>query len=187
MTAHDVRQIGQQIGAVSDDIAGANCTARQVVAVVLGWRGRVGLFMRSRSVRHDAGAWHCITGYLDNGEPPMRRAAQEVFEETGLGVTDLDQLNGGPVLGLPDPRGGRPWTVHTFAATTSHRNLRLNWEHDAYRWVRPAKVPRFDGQVPWLADVLKAVVGCLPPQYSSAHRLRAASRDGCPAVPAFIG
>ncbi|WP_234422396.1 hypothetical protein, partial [Streptomyces sp. NRRL F-6674] len=34
---------------------------RQVVAVILMWRGRIGLFKRSGSVQHDAGLWHCIT------------------------------------------------------------------------------------------------------------------------------
>jgi hypothetical protein len=46
--------------------------------------------------------------------------------------------------------------VHTFVATTQQRRLTLNAENDSYRWVTPAKVARFDGQVSWLGDVLRA-------------------------------
>jgi 8-oxo-dGTP pyrophosphatase MutT (NUDIX family) len=132
--------------------------SRDVVAVVLTRYERVGLFKRSRHVRHDAGAWHCITGYVDPGRSPLQQAVEELWEETGLRVTDLHRLVAGPVLDLPDVSGGRPWVVNTFAAATTERRLTLNWEHDQYRWVRPARISRFDGRVTWLADVLAAVL-----------------------------
>ncbi|MBR8640473.1 NUDIX domain-containing protein [Streptomyces tuirus] len=134
-----------------------------VVAVVLSWRGRVGLFKRSRDVGHDAGLWHCITGYLDGSRSAdeegsaRAQALLELFEETGIAVTDLVGFRGGRVLELSDDRGGH-WRVYTFRAETERRLLRLNWEHDAYRWVPPQSVARFDGQVPWLRDVLEEVL-----------------------------
>ncbi|MCQ8195523.1 NUDIX domain-containing protein [Streptomyces rugosispiralis] len=130
---------------------------RQVVAVILMWRGRIGLFKRSGSVQHDAGLWHCITGYLDADSDPVRQAIQEIWEETLLPARALEQLTAGPTLRLADPRGGPDWTVHTFMACTGQRRLTLNWEHKAYRWVRPRKLAQFDGQVAWLTDVLRAV------------------------------
>ncbi|MGW5697235.1 NUDIX domain-containing protein [Streptomyces asiaticus] len=130
---------------------------RQVVAVILMWRGRIGLFKRSGSVQHDAGLWHCITGHLDADSDPVRQAIQEIWEETLLPARALEQLTAGPTLRLADPRGGPDWTVHTFLACTSQRRLTLNWEHTAYRWVRPWKLSQFDGQVAWLTDVLRAV------------------------------
>ncbi|WP_269788591.1 NUDIX domain-containing protein [Streptomyces sp. 8ZJF_21] len=130
---------------------------RQVVAVILMWRGRIGLFKRSGSVQHDAGLWHCITGYLDADNDLVRQAIQEIWEETLLPARALEQLTAGPTLRLADPRGGPDWTVHTFLARTGQRRLTLNWEHNAYRWVRPWKLAQFDGQVAWLTDVLRAV------------------------------
>ncbi|MGV9914702.1 NUDIX domain-containing protein [Streptomyces tendae] len=128
-----------------------------VVAVVLTWRGRVGLFKRSGAVGSDAGLWHCVTGYVEPGASAGDQALCELFEETGLGVVDLTGFRPGPVLRLADPRGGF-WTVHTFHAQTERRRLELNWEHLAYRWVRPRFVARFTGQVPWLRDALNAVL-----------------------------
>ncbi|MEU1513226.1 NUDIX domain-containing protein [Streptomyces sp. NPDC005811] len=132
-----------------------------VVAVVLTWRGRVGLFKRSRRVGHDAGLWHCVTGYVEHGRPTQAEALRELFEETGLSVAELTGFRVGPVLALADTRGG-VWRVHTFHARTERRRLRLNWEHDAYRWVRGRYVARFDGQVPWLGQVLSAVLTPAP-------------------------
>ncbi|WP_353963522.1 NUDIX domain-containing protein [Streptomyces sp. NBC_00063] len=130
---------------------------RHVVAVILMWRGRIGLFKRSGSVQHDAGLWHCITGYLDADSDPVRQAIQEIWEETLLPARALEHLVAGPTLRLADPRGGQDWTVHTFLACTSQRRLTLNWEHEAYRWVWPWKLSQFDGQVSWLTDVLQAI------------------------------
>lgn len=143
-------------------MSGNDFAERSVVAVVLTWRERVGLFKRSRLVEHDAGAWHCITGYLDPGHSPLQQAAEELWEETGLAIVKLERLAAGPVLRLPDSRDGQPWIVHTFAASTSERRLTLNWEHDRYRWVRPAQIPRFDRRVRWLSDVLAAAAVPLP-------------------------
>ncbi|WP_121712683.1 NUDIX domain-containing protein [Streptomyces sp. E5N91] len=147
-----------------------------VVAVVLTWRGRIGLFKRSWAVGSDAGLWHCVTGYVEQGVPAGNQALCELFEETGLCVVDLTGFRAGPVLRLADPRGGF-WTVHTFHAQTERRRLELNWEHLAYRWVRPCYVARFTGQVPWLRDALHAV---LTPDDSAGigGRRRVCARSG---------
>lgn len=127
---------------------------KSTVAVVLCHRGKVGLFKRSTDVGHDGGLWHCITGHLPPSTPPLAQAIQELFEETGLTVAELDDVRTGPILALPGDDGGT-WKVHTFCAHTSVRRLRLNWEHDAYRWVKPHRVSRFV-QVHWLRAVMMA-------------------------------
>jgi 8-oxo-dGTP pyrophosphatase MutT (NUDIX family) len=129
-----------------------------VVAVVLCWRGRIGLFKRSQSVAHDRGLWHCLTGYLDrvtDSQSALRQAQLELEEEVGLTGDDLEALVSGPVLHLHGD--GRDWRVHTFRAITTTRRLTLNWEHVEYLWARPSTIPRFDGRVAWLADVIQAV------------------------------
>jgi 8-oxo-dGTP pyrophosphatase MutT (NUDIX family) len=62
---------------------------REIVAVVLSWRGRIGLFKRGPLVGFDAGLWHCITGYLEQLEPPVQAATRELHEESGLTIEDL--------------------------------------------------------------------------------------------------
>ena len=127
--------------------------SRTVVAVVVEWRERVLLLRRSERVCHDKGRWHCVTGYLDQGASPEQQALVELHEETGLGVCALDSLEERGVLDIPDA-AGKIWRVHTFRASTRQRRLRLDSEHDAYRWVAPQAVRRFGNRVVWLDEVL---------------------------------
>lgn len=133
--------------------------SRDVVAAVVTWRGRIGLFKRSAAVASDAGQWHCITGYLEHGEAPVQGALRELFEETGLKLIDLEGFEEGPVLELLDD-GGEQWRVHTFHAATDRRRLILNWEHESYRWVEQSRLRRFDGQVAWLHHVTEGLALC---------------------------
>lgn len=127
-----------------------------MVAVVLEWREHVLLLKRSYTVAHDGGKWHCVTGYVEENRQPLQQAIDELREETGLRLVDLVALDEGPVLLLQDEQG-RTWPVHTYRAQTHRRRLTLNWEHTAYRWVRPSRLSRFDGRVSWLDDVIQAV------------------------------
>lgn len=137
------------------NLASCSDTEREVVAVVVEWRGRVGLFRRSQFVAHDSGRWHCVTGYIDPGNSPEQQACQKLLEEAGLRAADLVDLAPGRMLRLDDADGRRS-TVHTFRATTEIRRLRLNYEHDSHRWVKPRALSRFGNRVSWLEDVLHA-------------------------------
>jgi ADP-ribose pyrophosphatase YjhB (NUDIX family) len=134
---------------------------RVVVAVVLEWRGRIALFRRSQQHSHDGGLWHCISGYVEPGVTPERQVMDELSEEAGLQAEDLGYLQHGPELVLTDASGAS-WRVFTFRAMTNIRRLRLNWEHDSYRWTSPHKWRRFTNRVSWLDEVLRAT-GYLPP------------------------
>ncbi|WP_353713620.1 NUDIX domain-containing protein [Arthrobacter sp. K5] len=128
---------------------------RTVVAVVMEWRGRIALLKRSRRLDHDAGLWHCVSGFLEAGVTPEQQALEELFEETGTQAKDLLELRHGPALVLPDDRGTQ-WLVYTFTAVTTRRGLRLDWEHDSYRWTTADRAKRFSNRVGWLDTVLDA-------------------------------
>lgn len=126
-----------------------------VIAAVLQWRGRIALFRRSRGPGHDSGLWHCITGFLEAGATPEQQTLEELFEETGLQAKDLQAIRRGPDLVVADGSGA-PWLVHTFTVLTTRRTLKVNWEHDSYRWTDPRKAKRFTNRVTWLDNVLDA-------------------------------
>lgn len=126
-----------------------------VIAAVLEWRGKIALFRRSRSLGHDSGRWHCISGFVEAGVTPEQQAREELFEEAGLQAKDLLDVRPGPDLVVADGYGN-PWLVHTFTAQTSMQRLKTNWEHDSYRWMAPHKVKRFNNRVTWLDNVLVA-------------------------------
>ncbi|BCW35823.1 hypothetical protein StoSoilA2_18790 [Arthrobacter sp. StoSoilA2] len=126
-----------------------------VIAAVIEWRGKIALFRRSRRLGHDSGLWHCITGFVEAGATPEQQAFAELSEEAGLQAKDLDSLLQGPALVITDSIGG-PWLVYTFTAMISRPRLRIDWEHDTYRWTPASKAKRFTNRVDWLDKVLVA-------------------------------
>lgn len=74
----------------------AAAVPQKVVAVILEHHGRIALFKRSQTVRHDQNLWHCVTGYLEPGTSPGQQALMELHEETGLGPMDLCCLESPP-------------------------------------------------------------------------------------------
>ncbi|WP_369605607.1 NUDIX domain-containing protein [Pseudarthrobacter phenanthrenivorans] len=109
-----------------------------------------------------------MTGYLENGTPPIQQAADELIEETGLQPEDLLELRQGPDVVLNDDRH-MPWMIYTFIAVTNQRRLKIDWEHDSYRWTPASKTKRFGNRVSWLDPILIAT-GHIP-----APRLLAAA------------
>jgi ADP-ribose pyrophosphatase YjhB (NUDIX family) len=128
--------------------------SRTVVAVVVEWRGKIALFKRSQRVHYDQGLWHCVTGFLEEGASPRQQAADELLDETGLQAKDLLDFHQGPDVIVNDNRD-LPWLIHTFKAVSSRRRLKIDWEHDAYRWTPVGKTKRFTNKVPWLESVLR--------------------------------
>ena len=125
--------------------------------MVVEWRGRIALFKRSQFVGHERGLWHCITGYLEPGVPPLQEALTELEEEAGLALQDLVSFRAGKQLLISDP-AGNPWLVHTYTAVSNRRRLEINHEHAAFRWTIPAKIGRFSNRVPWLDTVLHSTL-----------------------------
>lgn len=128
---------------------------RHVVAVIVQRHQKIALFRRARRDIHDAGLWHCITGFIEPGNTANQQVYAELREETGLTANDLTSFNTGPQLKFNDEHGVQ-WVVHTFVVQTLRRRLVLDWEHDTYRWTAVPKAKRFCNRVSWLDEVIEA-------------------------------
>ena len=129
---------------------------RAVVACFLRYAGKICLLKRSQAVGSAAGRWHCVSGFLEPGVAPLEQALAEIGEETGL-VGESLRLVGAPApIRIERPAQGWVWVIHPFLFDATTSDLRLDWEHDGYRWVHPAELES-DDCVPWLAQVWSAV------------------------------
>ncbi|MGD9960789.1 NUDIX domain-containing protein [Nocardioides sp.] len=133
---------------------------RDVVAVVLVWRGRVGIFKRAVGGSTHDRLWHGIAGEVRSGETPLVGAARQLLGKTGLLVSDLQHLKEGPVLRL-GLEGGVPRRTHTFVAVTESKRVPLLHEQESLRWVKPQRLARFDGQDAGVRDIVLAVTAVL--------------------------
>ncbi|MGH3133723.1 MAG: NUDIX domain-containing protein [Gaiellaceae bacterium] len=84
-------------------------------------------FLVLRRAPFKQGYWHLAGGGVEAGETAAEAAVRELAEETGLAVSELDDL--GADLGYDGVR------VHAFAAgVPAGWEPTLNEEHDDYRW-----------------------------------------------------
>jgi translation initiation factor 2B subunit (eIF-2B alpha/beta/delta family) len=149
-----------------------------VVTVFLLRRGpggdRVLLLRRSGAVGTYRGRWAGVSGYLE--DDPLRQAMREVAEETGLGEEDVRLVRAGAPVHAPDPRLGRLWVVYPFLMQVRQgAQIRLDWEHVAARWVRPASVFLYP-TVPRLPEALSAVYPLVPAEVEEVARTLAMDR-----------
>jgi 8-oxo-dGTP pyrophosphatase MutT (NUDIX family) len=130
-----------------------------LVASLLRHDGNLCLLRRSDAVGSDSGLWQVITGYVPEDAEPLVQALREIEEETGLDAHWLRLSRRVAALNLTG--GGRLWKVTPFLFDIDSGDpppVRLNWEHDAYRWSTPVELERSGASVvPWLAAVCSAL------------------------------
>lgn len=135
---------------------------RAVVACFLRHAGKICLLKRSQAVSSAPGRWHCITGFLEPGTPPLQQALTELVEETGLAAEAVRLAVAPAPLRIQRPGQDWVWVIHPFLFDATTSSLRLDWEHDEYRWIDPSDLATSDC-VPWIRDVWDALGRGGPP------------------------
>lgn len=115
---------------------------RQIVAALVLHEDYVCLLRRSQNVGSDVGLWHCVTGFLDPGSDPEKQIQTELYEEIGATPEDFG-------LNFVDSTHIEEWNVHLFEVHLRVPLVQINWEHDAYDWVRKEDLGSFS-TVWWL-------------------------------------
>lgn len=114
-----------------------------VVTSFLEHDGKILILRRSDKVRTMKHKWAGISGYIEN-ETALERALEEIQEETGLKKEDVKLVRVGEPLQVPDAERDILWVVHPHLFKTSNTNIRLDWEHDQYKWINPDDIVNYD-------------------------------------------
>ena len=129
-----------------------------IVTVFIEYRGKILLLRRSQKVKTMKGKWAGVSGYIEKSEEPIRRAITEIKEETGFTDENIKFLEEGKALKASD--NVRPnnitWVVHPFYFRSNTDDVQLDWEHDAYKWIHPSELEKFD-TVPRLKEAFDRV------------------------------
>lgn len=102
-------------------------------------RGSILLMKRSIHLPRPGG-WDLAGGGLDDGEDPIEGIKREIAEETGLQVKDVKPTH---VCSLVS-RDREFIVMIGYQAKADSRNVKLNWEHDTYKWIKKSEVARYD-------------------------------------------
>lgn len=133
----------------------------QVVTCLLEHDGRILLLKRSDQVGTYRGLWAGIAGYVEELEAPYDTAIKEIREEAGITVDALELVRKGEPIEFSDTYEGRRynWVVYPFLFHVQSKELvRIDWEHEEYRWVHPSEVKKLD-TIPGLDEVVKQLLG----------------------------
>jgi 8-oxo-dGTP diphosphatase len=129
-----------------------------IVTAFIEYRGKILLLRRSQKVKTMKGKWAAVSGYIEKSEQPIMRALTEIEEEIGFTNENIKFLEEGKPLEAADNM--RPnnitWVVHPFYFRANTNDIRLDWEHDAYKWVSPSEIEKFD-TVPRLKEAFDRV------------------------------
>ena len=133
----------------------------QVVTCLLEHKGKILLLKRSNLVGTYRGLWGGVAGYVEELEDPYDTALKEISQETSLGLDEITLIKkGDPVEVLDTYEGKRyDWVVYPFLFHVQDKTLvRLDWEHEEYRWVHPSEVKKLE-TVPGLDEVVSQLLG----------------------------
>ena len=128
-----------------------------VVTVFLEYKGKILILRRSKKVRTMKYKWAGISGYIENTNSPLKQALIEIREETGLSNEKIKFVRSSPPLeatGIDSPN--TLWIVHPYLFHTYTNQIKIDWEHDEYKWINPREIANYEC-VPKLQDALGCV------------------------------
>ena len=124
----------------------------KVISSFLVHQGKFLILKRSMLVGSFQGYWSCISGYREEDEQPLETALREILEETQKTRTSLTLLkSAGPFYSeIP----AVIFESHWFLFGSEDKDISLDWEHDEFKWIKPAEIGKFK-TVPWLENMIK--------------------------------
>lgn len=130
-----------------------NAELKPVVTCFLRYKDKILILKRSDKVRTSKGKWAGVSGYIEIGEKPEETAVKEIREETGIKNPRLIK-SGEPIY---VKGGGIIFQIHPFLFDVDTENIKIDWEHVEYRWIRLEEIEKYD-TVPRLFETLKKVL-----------------------------
>lgn len=128
----------------------------QVVTCLVENGGKILLLKRSTLVGTYRGLWGGVAGYVEELEDPYDTALKEISQETGIDPDALTFMKKGSPIEISDTYDGKryDWIVYPFLFHAEDKALvRIDWEHEEYRWVHPSEIKKLD-TVPGLDEVV---------------------------------
>jgi 8-oxo-dGTP pyrophosphatase MutT (NUDIX family) len=103
------------------------------------------LLKRSSKVRVYKGKWNSVGGFIDETRAVKDQVLKELNEELGITVKDITDIRLGKPVEFFDPVVRRTWLVHPSLVELKRQpDIKLDWEHTEYRWIRPEEIKNFD-------------------------------------------
>lgn len=119
--------------------------------------GKVLLVRRAKSPGH--GFWSLPGGRVEFAESLHTALAREVDEEAGLEIDIVALAGWREVLPASGGSGGH-YLIMSFAARWKANDVRLNEEHDDFRWIEPGRFGdlKLTGGLPEVVEAARRLI-----------------------------
>ena len=126
----------------------------KIITTFLTNSDKILLLKRSQKVKSMKNLWAGISGIIEGNEKPVHRAKIEVYEEVGIGESNIKLIKEGDVILIESPQyENHEWEVYPFLFSCDNREIKLNWENSDSRWISVNELNEFR-TVPSLDKVL---------------------------------
>ncbi len=121
-----------------------------VINCVLKCGDKILLVHRNKNMNLYPGYWSGISGFLDDDKSLEEKVAEEVKEELGIDKKKIVKIKLGEIFDQEDPANKKTWIVHPVFVEIKPGEIKLNWEAEGYRWIKPREaqklklIPNFD-------------------------------------------
>lgn len=125
----------------------------KTVTSFLQYQDKILILKRSSELFLYPNHWNGISGFVGSKESFKKRALIEIEEETGIKAQDLELTKEGQPYRIVDKKIDKVWFSHPLLFKTKTRKIKLDWEHQAYKWIKPQELKKFK-RVPHLEKCL---------------------------------
>jgi ADP-ribose pyrophosphatase YjhB (NUDIX family) len=123
----------------------SNSDAAPVITVFVKYDDKILLMKRSDKVSTYRGKWNPVAGYLDESKPIREKVLEEMREEIGVKENSIESIRIGKSYELTDTEINKTWiTFPVLVELKNKPDIKLDWEHTEYRWIKPEELKNFD-------------------------------------------
>jgi len=129
-----------------------------VITVFVKFKDKILILKRSDKVSTYCGKCNTVAGYLDEPVPIFKKIIEEVSEEIGVSENLIKSYSLGKSYKFTDLNINKTWIVQPALVILKEKpDIKLDWEHLEYKWIRPEKIKKFD-IVPNIDKSLKMII-----------------------------
>ena len=124
-----------------------------VLNCVVMHKDKVLLVQRNKSMRLYPGYWNGISGFLDDHKSLEQKVYEEIREELGIPKKHITSIQLARILNQDAPKYKKTWIVHPVLVKVDTDKVKLDWEAQNYKWVKPSEAKKMD-LLPGFAETL---------------------------------
>ena len=115
-----------------------------VINCVVKFKDKILIVQRSKDLNFYPGYWNGISGFLDDRRGLEQKVKDELKEEVGISEDDIISIRLGQIFHQEEPEYNKIWIVHPVLVEVQNDKIKLDWEAQNHKWIRPDEAHNFD-------------------------------------------